>query len=313
MLLHVADVVAAQLAKHQLGTFSRWQLLDRGIAPDVVNRRVRTGCWVRHAPGVYGLPSHPSSFEQQLWIAWLAVGPAATVSHESAAQLHGMSNVVRGRLTLTAPHPTHHRVTEAFVHQVNDVVAEHRTAVRGLPTTTVARTVVDLAGWVHPARLMRITEDAKHAGLTNYQDIGIVLAAVARRGKPGAARLARVLDALNGRHGVEQSVLERYLLRLLKDHHLPPPIPQMAHPGRSLPNSCVDAGYPEGKLIVEADGRRWHTRIADVKRDRERDAEAARQGWETLRLLYEHIVDDPDGTAATIHDILRVRITQVAS
>ncbi len=140
-----------------------------------------------------------------------------------------------------------------------------------------------------------------------------MLATVARRGKPGVGRLARVLDTLDGRGGVEQSVLERQLLRLLKGHRLPPPVLQMPHPGRSLPSSCVDAGYPEAKLIVEADGRRWHSRVADVKRDRERDAEAARHGWQTLRLLHEHVVDDPDGTASLVRDVLATRLSQLAS
>jgi very-short-patch-repair endonuclease len=311
--MHLVDVVADELAALQCGTFGRWQLLARGVERTAIRRRLTSGRWVHHGPGVYGLPSHAPSFDQRLWIAWLAVGPDAVVSHEAAAQLHDLPGVERGRLTLIAPHATHHRVQGAFVHQIDDVEPGHRTGVRGLPTTTVPRTVVDLAGWVGMARLLRITEGAKHARLTTYEDIGAVLAAVARRGKPGVGRLARALDMLNGRGGLEQSVLERALLVLLKRHRLPPPIPQMAHPGRSLPASCVDAGYPEAKLIIEADGRRWHTRVADVKRDRERDAEAARNGWLTLRLLHEHIVDDPDGTAKLVRDVLATRLVPAAS
>ena len=58
-------------------------------------------------------------------------------------------------------------------------------------------------------------------------------------------------------------------------------------------DGCVDFGWPEARLIVEADGRRWHTRIADLRRDRERDNQAARAGWQTLRFLHESIDGRP--------------------
>ena len=313
MFMRLPDLVANELAALQSGAFARWQLGPRGVDDDVSRHRVASGAWLRHRPGVFGLPSHPPSFDQRLWIAWLAVGPAAVVSHESAAELHDLRGVSRGLLTLTARHPTHHRVPGAFVHQINDVLPEHRTSVRGLPTTTVARTVVDLAGRVDRGRLLHITENAKHRGQTTYDEVGAVLMSVARRGKRGVGRLARVLDTLTEFGGVEQSVLERKLLLVLKQHRLPPPILQMSHPSRSLPASCVDAGYPEAKLIVEADGRYWHSRTSDMKRDRERDAAAARAGWQTVRLLYEQIEGDPAGSAATVRDVLAVRLVQLAS
>jgi very-short-patch-repair endonuclease len=313
MYMRLPDVVATELAALQCGAFARWQLEARGVDDAAIRRRLANGYWSSHVAGVYGLPSHPPSFDQRLWIAWLAVGPAAVVSHESAAELHDLHAVARGLVTVTARHPTHHRIPGAFVHQINDVLPEHRTSVRGLPTATVARTVVDLAGRVDRERLLHIAESAKHRRQTSYEEIGVVLMSVARRGKPGVGRLARVLDTLAAFGGLEQSVLERKLLLVLKQHRLPPPILQMPHPGRSLPASCVDAGYPEAKLIVEADGRFWHSRTSDITRDRERDAEAARAGWLTLRLLYEQINGDPAGSAATVRDILAIRLVQLAS
>ena len=65
--------------------------------------------------------------------------------------------------------------------------------------------------------------------------------------------------------------------------------------------------------LIEADGRAWHTRITDLKRDHERDADAARHGWQTLRLLHEHITGDPKGTAQLIRDVRRERLLLLAS
>jgi very-short-patch-repair endonuclease len=84
-------------------------------------------------------------------------------------------------------------------------------------------------------------------------------------------------------------------------------VQQSPVPGWQFVNGCVDVAFIAAKLIVEADGRSWHTRIKDIKRDHERDAEAARHGWQVLRLVYEHIVGDPEATIALIRDVLRER------
>ena len=72
-------------------------------------------------------------------------------------------------------------------------------------------------------------------------------------------------------------------------------------------SGLVDAAYCDVRLILEADGRRWHTRIRDLRRDHLRDAEAARVGWQTLRFLYEEIVGDPGNVAATVADVRLAR------
>jgi very-short-patch-repair endonuclease len=71
----------------------------------------------------------------------------------------------------------------------------------------------------------------------------------------------------------------------------------------------VDGCDPAAKLIVETDGRRWHTRIAQLKLDHDRDREAARAGYETLRFLHEDVVANLD---ATIAEILEVRDARLA-
>lgn len=311
--MHEADRIAVELANLQCGALARWQLLGRDVPDDAIRYRVRTGRWRLALPGVYVIAGVPTSFEQRLWVAWLAVGPGAVVSHEAAAQLHGVPDVIRNQVTLTTAHGWHQRLPGVVVHQLDDVLADHRMAIRGLPVTTPARTIVDLAAVVHPTRLASIVEDAHHARIASYLEVGRCLTSVARRGKPGAARLARVLDRLTGTKAKAMSKLERKLFELVDAAALVRPVSQFPHPGRQFTNGCVDAAYPDVKLIIEVDGRAWHTRIAAVKHDRERDAEAARHGWQTVRLLWEHVESDPDGTAALIRDVLRERRLQLAS
>lgn len=88
----------------------------------------------------------------------------------------------------------------------------------------------------------------------------------------------------------------------------PKPVPQFTHPGRNPARGCVDFAYPDAKLIVEADGRRWHQRIADLKRDRARDTEAARAGWLTMRFMWEELKGDPDDVGAAVAETRAHRI-----
>jgi very-short-patch-repair endonuclease len=89
---------------------------------------------------------------------------------------------------------------------------------------------------------------------------------------------------------------------------LPAPARQTPLPGRGLAEGLVDASYRDARLILEADGRRWHTRIRDLAKDHLRDAEAARVGWETLRFVYEQIVEEPDEVCATVADVRAIRL-----
>jgi Protein of unknown function (DUF559) len=108
-----------------------------------------------------------------------------------------------------------------------------------------------------------------------------------------------------------QSELEDRVFGLLAAAGLPAPARQFPLPGRGALTGLVDAAYPDVRLVIEADGRRWHTRIRDLRRDHLRDSEAARAGWQTLRFIYEEIVGDPDHVAATVADVRRVRSAQL--
>jgi hypothetical protein len=281
-------------------------LLDGSGASKLVDRAVGAERLLLRAPGVYVLPGHPDCWEQRLWIGLLAAGPGVSVSHEAAAELHGLEGIVRGRLSYTGPHPIHHRVRGAVVHQITDVLPHHLTSIDSFPVTTVPRTVVDLAATLSPTRLRHVLEDTTHKRLATYADTGSVLREVARRGKPGVLKLARVLDALTSDRCVPTTQLERDLFALLTGAGEPLPVAQFPFPGRQVVRGCTDGAWEDAMLIVEADGRAWHTRIADIRRDRDRDNEAARAGWATLRFLYEHIVSDGPNVVGTIHET-RVR------
>ena len=193
---------------------------------------------------------------------------------------------------------------------MDDVLPRHSTEVDGLRVSTPARSVVDLAAVVGPRRLSDLV-DLVTDRLTSVARIAVCTADVARRGKPGVIRLGDVLDARGPGYVPPQSELEARLLATLAAAELPAPERQFPLPGRGAVDGVVDAAYPDVRVVLEADGRRWHTRIRDLRRDHLRDAEAARVGWQTLRFLYEEVVAAPEDVAATVADVRRVRWAQL--
>ena len=121
-------------------------------------------------------------------------------------------------------------------------------------------------------------------------------------------QLGEVLDERRDGCVADQSRLERALFTALGRDALPLPAPQVPLPNRGAIEGVVDGAYSDAKLILEANGRRWHTRLRDLKRDHLRDAEAARVGWETLRFVYEQIIGNPDEVCALVRDVRAVRL-----
>jgi hypothetical protein len=307
MTTSAVDSRIARIAARQAGRFSRAQALAVGITDSSALRRLRAGRWERVHPGVYALSGAPPSWIGDVWAAVLATGPLAAVTHETAIRLHGSEHVARLPVTLTIPHGGHARIAGAFVHQIDDLGPGDVTSVEGLPVSRVPRAVVEVAATVGPRRLERVLDDLVFDRRTTYAQVGAALARVARPGKPGVGALAAALDERSGSMPAD-SDLERSLYAALVGAGLPAPRCQAPLPGRGAIEGLVDAAYADCRLILEADGRRWHTPVAALRRDHERDAEAARAGWQTLRFVYEQIERHPDEVAEVVADVRAVRL-----
>jgi Protein of unknown function (DUF559) len=306
------DQRAATLAATQASALSRAQAHRAGLTDGMINYRRARGRWRLLHPGVYAIAGAPPTWEQALWGAVLAVGPGAVVSHETALLLDGLDDrhVPRHPLTFTVPHGEHHRVRGAVVHQIDDLAPHHVRHVDGLRLSVPARSIVDIAATVGPRRLGDLVDLATDR-LTSVARISASMAEVARPGKRGLFRLGAVLDDRGPGYVPPQSELEARLFSALADAGLPAPSRQFPLPSRGAVEGTVDAAYTHVRVIVEADGRRWHTRIRHLRRDHERDAEAARAGWQTLRLLYEQLAESPAEQAEVVADVLAVRSAQL--
>jgi predicted transcriptional regulator of viral defense system len=307
------DARIALVARRQGGAFTWAQARAAGLGRATVGRRLRSGLWERLHPGVYVLAGTPPARFVDLWVAVLAAGAGALVSHESAALLHGATGLSPVPITLIAPHGAHHRLPGICVHQIDDVHRRHRTRVDGLPVVTAARSIIDLASRLGHDRLGEVADDLVQGRATTWPAVGGAFNAVVRPGKPGMATLATLLDDRCGTEVPAQSTLEQALFTALAAGGLPPPVRQMPLPGRprQLGRGLVDAAYPDAGIVVEVDGRTYHMRLIDMRRDRERDAQVIKAGWVPLRFVYSQVVHDPGIVCADVAETRAVRLDQL--
>jgi very-short-patch-repair endonuclease len=308
----MVDLVVAELAARQCGVFARCQVIDAGGDDSLVRRRRRSGRWHTCAPGVYGLPGYAETWDRRLWIAYLAAGVHSVVSHEAAAALYRLPGFLRRMITLTVPHPEHQRVAGAVVHQTRSLPDHHWINLFGRRTTTLARTLVDLAPRMSRARLDAAYEHALVTDHLTQARMSRCFTELLVPGRRGMAKLGSVLDARGPGFVPAASELERMLFETCRLAGLADPVRQFPLPGRAAVTGCVDGAYVEAGLILEADGRRWHTRVGDFARDRARDKEAARVGWQTLRFCHEELTEDPDGEAEAIRETYDQRLALLA-
>lgn len=313
------EALVDQLASTQAGCVSRSQALTIGLSDATIRRRLKTRRWHRAHPGVYVLVGASRSWMQDVWTAVLAAGPRSVpsqdvaVTHESALLLHGLAptRVRRYPITLTVPNGCHPRVPGAVVHQIDDLEPHHCTNLGALTVATPARAIVDLAANVGKVHLGSLVDELVVQRRVTPAALSACLADVARPGKPGVNTMGSVLDDRGPGHVPAQSDLERLLFQAIATAGLPEPVRQFMLPGRHARPEFVDAAYLDALLIVEADGRRWHTRIQDLKRDHARDAEASRSGWLTLRFVCEELTAAPEEVGATISAVRATRLAQL--
>lgn len=307
------DARIAALAAIQHGVIARGQVLSCGGSRSLIDRRVRAHRWEPVHPGVYAVVGSPASFERDVWAAHLAVGAHSVVTHELALSLAGVQRVPRRPLTFTVPHGGHARTHGAFVHQIDDLRPHHVRLSAGLPVSTPARAVVEVASTFGSKHLGTVLDEVViERRLTSYPQISAVLSEVARPGKRGVTTLGRALDDRSDGEPVPDSVLEAEFFAVLRSGRLPIPKRHVELPSRELTRGVVDGLYDDVLLILEVDGRRWHDRLSSRRRDYDRDMAAACCGFQTLRFVHEHVRSDPEGVCLRIADVRAVRLAQLA-
>src|SRR5829696_8286521 len=180
-----ADELISTLAARQWGVVARRQLLGAGLSPTIVRDGVRGGRLVRIHRGVYAV-GHARLRREGWWLAAvLAVGPQAVLSHRDAAGLHGLRPANHARVDVTTTDRGRTGGPRIATHVTTVLDAQDVTTVAGIPVTTVARTLVDLAYVVPRDHLTKAIREAERQRVFDLRAVEAAMARTAGRRGPG--------------------------------------------------------------------------------------------------------------------------------
>jgi hypothetical protein len=229
--------------------------------------------------------------------AVLAAGPGAVLSHRSAAALWDLRPNARGRVDVTAPRQ--HLRPGIEVHRAA-LAPDEITTQNGIPVTTVARTLIDLAAVLPHPRLERAAERAEALRLTNVVPLDALLER--HRGHRGTAALREIVTG-RMQPALTRSELEDRFLTFLDAYGLTRP---EVNADLHLDGRWFEADFlwRDQRFIVELDGHQTHGTRAAFERDRERDRVLQARGWRIVRITWRQLHDNPDAVAADLARLL---------
>lgn len=299
------------------GVVTRGELVGGGISDPRIRALIRQRALEPLARGIYANATRPPSGPDgqgqdrrldQLRMAVAAqtrLGPAAVVSHQSAAMIHGLDLLGREPpdiVTVTMPPGgTRSRSSRAgkIVHAAA-LPGRHVTLQHGVRVTSVARTVVDLARAL-PVRDGVVTADsALHAGQASKRELERVLADCRRW--PGLARARQVVAFSDAR---PESVLESVSRVVFAEQGLPPPDLQVWVGSDDWVIGRVDFLWREFRTIAEADGTLKYANPSRALTQLQRDARLREAGFEVVHFTWQEIMQVPEEVAAAIRVAFR--------
>ena len=283
------------LARRQWGIVTRAQLMALGMGTRGISEWVRTQRLHRLYRGVYAVGHDRLRLEGRWLAAVFACGPGAVLSHRDAAQLWELRQSNSAYIEVTVPSLNGRRAQRGIrVHRSGRLRRSDVTARHGIPVTTVARTLLDLADVLERQALKRAVTEAEY---TNQFDLTAITAEVQSNPGRASARLMHAVEAAGGR---TRSELEGRCLGFLERHGVEPP-----QTGVSIDGYEVDFLWTRAGLIVELDGLAAHTTRSTFNSDRLRDRRLWRRGFRTMRLTSEALND----AAAVLDDLAQAGVS----
>jgi len=290
------DGRVAWVAARQHGVIGHEQLARAGITRWGTQRRVAAGWLHRQHLGVFAV-GHPALTDRgRFAAAVLAGGRGAVLSHRSAAALWGLMPEDQA-VDVTVPGRRCRGPRGLTVH-AGRLRAQDVTRIDGIPVTSLARTLLDLAEVVSVEQLVACIDRTG-----NRLRPGLVASMITEhRGRRGLKPLRQALLITRPQEILTRSELERRALALIARTRLPAPEVNVRVYGYE-----VDLLWRPQRLIVELDGRRWHDTPTARERDSRRDANLVCRGFGVMRLTWRQVVNDPAWVSSRLHQALRRR------
>jgi len=305
------------LMRRQHGHVSRDQLLRAGMPRSTIRRRQHRGDLVRVGRRTWRAASTPASAEGRVLAMCLDVDGIA--SHWTAAGLHGLVplrpvvdvTVARRRSVWIPPEVA----AGVRIHTSTDLPPGDITSVGGVPTTSVARTLMALGALVprelEQRDLAELLSQACDGGLATERWLFWLLEQRRRRGRIGTIAFEEALAA-RVRLGPTESWLERETLRILEEAGLPLPRVQQRVERKGRFVGRVDLRYDQWPVVIESLGYATHRSRSDMERDTRRVNALQLAGLTVLQFSYDQVVRDPVSVVTDVAEAIGLAVPRAA-
>jgi very-short-patch-repair endonuclease len=295
----VRERAIVDLVGRQQGVVTHAQLAEIGVGRRTVDRWLSSGRLRAVHREVYAFGPRPLTKRGKWLAAVLAMGSEAYLCHESAAAFWGLAGD-RPKVDVNAPRGRQIRPGRRSgikVHRCK--FAPDEVIVRdGIPISTVARTLFDLAERSEPHQLKSAWDEASRLRLLRVPEVALVYER--GRGRRRARKRIKPLLAAEQRHIEDTaSPLEDRFAAFVVAQRLPLPQTNVLVDGDE-----VDALWPAARLIAELDSREFHAHRTAFETDRSRDTDHLLAGYRTIRVTHRRLSDEPGRLAAQIRALL---------
>lgn len=282
-----ADAVIMELAARQHGIVGRGQLLRAGVPSHAIDHRVGKGRLELVHRGVYRIGPLRSRYEREM-AAVIACGETAVLSYRSAAGLWKLLPYRVGEDRVEVSVLRGHRVLGhgVRVHRISKLPRDERTSLRSMPVTVPMRTILDLAGSVGARELEQALAQAERRGLSDGDQLTLLLARHRRR---SGTSMLRALLSHDADPAFTRSEAETQFLALTRKARLGTPDVNTRVRGIE-----VDFVWRAARLVVEVDGFEYHASSTAFEGDRRRDAVLAAAGFRVVRVTWRQLTREPE-------------------
>jgi hypothetical protein len=293
-----------RIIAEQAGVVSRRQVLCAGVPRSTIVSKVNHGLWQQLHPGVYGAFTGALSWEVRLWAAVLYAGPGALLSHETAAEILGLTSRRCPVIQVTIPASRRVRPPEGVAIRHSSFDYPRWRPQRGIPPHTFyAETIVDLVAATDNLDEI-VAWVSRGMGRNLVSEAQLKAAAAARRRLRWRDGIDEVIERVAG--GSHFPLEFRYDRDVERAHGLPAAERQVKFVKPDGTRGFRDRCYEEYGIIVELDGKEFHP-AEHRAQDRARDNEAAATTGATLRYGWADIYASPCDTAGQVYRALRKR------
>lgn len=286
------------------------QLCTDGVDQHGRRRLVTAGVLVAVHQGVYRVATSPNTFESRC-VAACSADPTAVITGLAAARLWDFHHVRRTDRPLVLVAHDRTPITRNVLLRRTNRLEPHEVVERpdGIRVASPPRAWFDCARDLDDEHFERLTEWVldRHATVPTLWRQTRVLT---QRGRPGLARVNRVMSQRSDWQRPVGSGLELRVLDALERRGVGPLIRQ--YPLRLRTGAVIhtDGADPVARWAVEVDHVTWHGGRFDAQRDKGRDRNARRIGWQVDRVTDQELAENFDGAIAELADLWHLRRTE---